>query len=566
MDWNPLESPQDKVDRYIAGVLSGDIVTGEYVRKAVQRHVDDFARDSPFYFSEEIASAACAFFPYALRHYNGEWVGQPFALSDNQAFIVWCLWGWRRRSDDTRRFRSAYLTAARKWGKSTFCAGLMLLATCCDFPPEAGAENYCVATKEDQAKIVHGVAVKIRARSPAVQEYTETKTKLIKTLPGSPQPDSILLPIGSDSNTSDGFNTHLVVMDEVHAWGARHQGLYDRMTTAGGSRRQPLTIIITTAGDENSEIWKRRDAASVAVLDAAARGDQIGDNHFAFIARIDAKDDPFDPEVWPKANPNYPVTPKHDYLQEQADECQHNAVERSKFTRFHANKMVSSISKGIADHLWKSASGDLSDWNKADFIGGGFDLGGWDDLAAAARVARFDTGEVEDDRPVYRYEIDVRSFIEENSRRDLGADPWASFVAAGELSVVSNSISEIEAYLLSNDCDGVAFDPNNARKSGNDLNEERGEEWAVSMPQTAGHFNEPINAFLKALKDGRIRHNGDKVLAWAISNLHFKENQRSEKIPAKPSADAKIDPAVAVLMAFRMALFAVQEDNTPVIY
>ena len=170
MDWNYQEPPADKVRRYIDGVLSGDVVAGEYLRKAVQRHVDDLenAEARGYYFDEKIAAAACAFFPSALRHYNGEWVGQPFALSDNQAFIVWCLWGWRRRSDDTRRFRTAYITAARKWGKSTFCAGLMLLATCCDFPAEPGAENYCVATKEEQARIVHSVATKIRSRSPAV--------------------------------------------------------------------------------------------------------------------------------------------------------------------------------------------------------------------------------------------------------------------------------------------------------------------------------------------------------------------------------------------------------------
>lgn len=577
---NPHEHPKDKVRRYIDGVLSGEIVVGEYLRKAVQRHEDDL-RDatgySPggrgLYFDENLATNACLFFPAALRHYNGEWVGQPFALSDNQAFIVWCLWGWRRLSDGTRRFRTAYLTAARKWGKSTFCAGLMLLATCCDFPAEAGAENYCVATKEDQARIVFDVARKIRQRSPAVQEYTETKTKLIKTLPGSPQPDAILIPIGSDSDTSDGFNTHLVVMDELHAWRDRHQGLYDRMTTAGGSRRQPLNIIITTAGDENSEIWKRRDSASVAVLDAAARGDQIGDNHFAFIARVDEKDDAFDPACWPKANPNYPITPKREYLEEQAQECQHNAVERAKFIRFHANRMVSSVNKAIPDEQWLAAAGELSNWDAAEYIGGGFDLGGWDDLASAAFVAKFKTERFEKDEhgedteiPVYRYEIKSASFIEQQSVRDLTVDPWASFVSSGELCVTQNAIADIEAWLLANDCDGVAFDPNNARKSSKYLQEQRGEEWAVSMPQTPGHYNEPINAFLKLLKAGLVTHDGNKVLAWAISNLHFKSNNRDEKIPAKPSESAKIDPAVAVLMAFRMALFATVEDNTPVIF
>ncbi len=554
MDWDPYEPPETKVQRYIDGVLSGDIVVGGYVRAAIERHQDDLknASDRGFEFDKQKATSACLFFPLALRHYNGEWVNQPFALSDNQAFIVWCLWGWRRIVDGTRRFRSAYLTAARKWGKSTFCAGLMLLATCSDFPPEAGAENLCVATKEDQARIVFEVAKKIRARSPAVQEYTEAKTKLIKTLPGTPQPDAILMPVGSDSDTSDGWNTHLTVMDELHAWKKQHQGLYDRHTTSGGSRRQPLIVIITTAGDDLSEIWKRRDSASCAILDASKRGDHIGDNHFAFVARIDAKDDAFDPENWPKANPNYPVTPKHDYLEEQAQECRHDPVEKAKFTRFHTNRMVSSVNKAIDDDLWAKAKGELSDWKEADYIGGGFDLGGYDDIASAARVAKFETDKVDEEgKIVYRYEVTSGSWINENATRRLDVDPWATWVANGDLIVTARQIGDIESYLLSDDCDGVAYDPNNARKSGDDLRDERGEDWAIEMPQTIKQFAEPIKQFKAALVDGRITHDGNPLLSWAVSNLQLSRTG----LPEKPGREQKIDPIVAVFMAYRMALF-----------
>ncbi len=565
MSYDPHEHPKDKVQRYIDGVLSGDVVAGKYVIKAVQRHVDDLATagDRGFYFDEDAATKACMFFPLCLRHYAGEWAGQPFALSDNQAFIVWCLWGWRRIETRMRRFRTAYITAARKWGKSTFCAGIALLSICCESPPEPGAEVYCVATKMAQARIVFDTAAAIRSRSPAIQEYTEKQQAFIRSLPNTPQPDSIFRFIGSDSDTTDGLNIHCAILDELHAWKSKqHSGLWNVLTTASGSRRQPLLVIITTAGDESSEIWSRRDTNSVAILDAAERGESLGDNHFAFIARVDEKDDVFDPANWPKANPNYPVTPRPEYLQEQADECKLSAVDTAKFTRYHANRQVSSVNKAIDDRLWIRAEGQFGDWSKADYIGGGFDLGSHDDLAAAARVAKFDTGDVEQDEDsgeetrVYRYEIECQSWIDEYSKRNLNVDPWATWVANGSLNVTTQAITDVERYLLTNDCDGVAFDQNNARRSAEAFQAQRGEEWAVKMPQVASHYNEPIRAFINLLKRGLIVHNGDPVLAWAVSNLHLKENSRREVIPAKPNSEAKIDPIVAVFMAFRMAFFA----------
>ena len=110
-------------------------------------------------------------------------------------------------------------------------------------------------------------------------------------------------------------------MDELHAWQTRHAELYDKMTTAGGSRRQELVLIITTAGNDQSEIWIRLDKYYRKILEAVESGTIISDNHFGFIARIDDDDDPFDESVWPKANPNYPVTPKRHYLINQMNEA-----------------------------------------------------------------------------------------------------------------------------------------------------------------------------------------------------------------------------------------------------
>ena len=78
------------------------------------------------------------------------------------------------------------------------------------------------------------------------------------------------------------------------------------MATGGGSRRQPLTVIITTAGDDKSRIWFEQDFLATNTLEAAADGTHSNDGLFAFVARLDDDDDWQDATLWPKANPNMP--------------------------------------------------------------------------------------------------------------------------------------------------------------------------------------------------------------------------------------------------------------------
>jgi phage terminase large subunit-like protein len=55
-------------------------------------------------------------------------------------------------TDETRRFRIAFVEVPRKNGKTTLAAGIGLYLLVAD--GEAGAEVYCAATKRDQAKLV----------------------------------------------------------------------------------------------------------------------------------------------------------------------------------------------------------------------------------------------------------------------------------------------------------------------------------------------------------------------------------------------------------------------------
>ena len=109
---------EDPVTGYARAVADGRILTNRLVRLACERHLADLSSATArgLRFDLRAASHAIDFFGF-LRHSKGEWAGQTFALAPWQAFVVGCLFGWKR-SDGLRRFRTAYCAVPRKNGKA----------------------------------------------------------------------------------------------------------------------------------------------------------------------------------------------------------------------------------------------------------------------------------------------------------------------------------------------------------------------------------------------------------------------------------------------------------------
>lgn len=539
-----------QIHSYITAIQSGDIVAGELVRAAVDRHCSDMAHveddDYPYEFDEHAASNACRFFPAGLRHSTGEWAGHPFELADWQQFITWCVFGWKRKSDGHRRFRKAYISVARKNGKSVLAAGIALFLLVADREP--GAQVYVGATKHDQACIVHGEAERMVRASPSLMRICDLHKHNISV----PATNSFFRPVSSDK-PYDGTGPHGMVFDELHAYTETHRPFYETMVSGSAARRQPLQVVITTAGNNRSLLWKEEEQFVGNVVRGVIQDDTV----FGFIAAIDADDDPFEEACWPKANPNLGISVKLDYLRDQASDAKHKATARNTWLRYHCNREVTSVEDAVTKEQWDAAAGELSDWSKADCLGSGFDIGGRDDLAASAMCARFRV-ETEDDKElIWRYEFRTRAYMAQGTVRDLAAQPWAGWIHRDLIAVSDNLIAELRDDLIADareyGCKTVAFDPYNARQLGDELEQEGMD--AATMPQNHGQFNEPLREFLSALKDGRIRHNGNEVLRWCMLNLAITPNSRGQWMCDKRSSKDKIDVAVALLMAFREALF-----------
>ena len=249
-----------RAEAYARAAVAGEVLVGKWVKAACQRHLDDLARcasdpDWPFEFDAQKCGRLCHFLEL-LPHVKGEWarpkvvdgalVRPRIRLEDWQVFCHGVPFGWVYRKTRRRRFRRSYQEVARKNAKTTPAAGVALYLLACD--DELGGEVYSLATKRDQAKIVWDIGAQmlmaepeLRSRPPFGPGIGANSRAIFRQDIGSKWE-----PLGRDSDTKDGFNTHAFIGDELHAWKDRQ--LYDVMDSSTGARAQPMGWMITTAG------------------------------------------------------------------------------------------------------------------------------------------------------------------------------------------------------------------------------------------------------------------------------------------------------------------------------
>lgn len=554
------------VAKYIKDVLNGRRVAGRLEIAAVKRHQADLkhARKRGLRFDEKLASQACDFFPL-LKHTDGEWADQPFELKPFQRFIVWCLFGWVRISDGMRRFRQAFIQLGRGNGKSPFAAALLLLVWAFDSPIEQRAEAYTAATKMDQARIVFDQSKLYVQQCPGLRQLIG----VFKAALTVPHTNSTLRILGQDSKNTDGLRPHVVCLDELHAWQERHRDLWGKITTAMGKRRQPLLLIITTAGDDESELWEEKYDLCCQIVDPDSPVD--ADDWFVFIAEIDDEDNPFDENCWPKANPMLcEGVVKIDHLRNMAALAKHDPVIKKEFIRYHLDKRVTAATKLFSRELWAGGGDELPNLAGRE-CHAGFDWGWKDDLAALALVFPLETvavGGNDTEGPIFKstYAAIVQAWIPRETPRDLTAEPWASWIRDGYLTVTAGNTTDTAAiYAYVREVNSlyaiktIAMDPNNCREFGSRVQPEFGIEpfW---FGQNHGKYNEPTRELIAALNEGRFCHGDNPLLAWCAGNVIGSTDSRDYVKPEKKRSKDKIDPMCALIMGLSECLFAEREQ------
>lgn len=145
----------NRIEQYCYDVLNGKIITGESIKLAVKRHLNDLEKskneDYPYYFDEQLANNIIDFAETLVIAEGTE--QRPLHLYPFQVFILGSLLGWvYKNNPKNHRYRESYVQLSRQNGKSVLNA--IIASYRSNFLGYKYNQTYLCATKTDQAKIV----------------------------------------------------------------------------------------------------------------------------------------------------------------------------------------------------------------------------------------------------------------------------------------------------------------------------------------------------------------------------------------------------------------------------
>jgi phage terminase large subunit-like protein len=374
----------DECTQYAKDVVEGRILACSYVRLACQRHLDDLLRRD-IWFDAEAGKKFFRFCARYLKHYKGPMRGQPIKLNPWQKFVFGCIYGWKLVEHgvklDIWRFNFVYIEIPRKNGKTTIAAaGAAYDCMCIE---DTGVEVYCVATKEDQAKLLYNDVAAYIAGSPELADAFEILKGKNTIYATDSARTSFIKPLGSDSQRQDGLNPFSVYADELHAW--PEEDLWNVMADAFGARDNWHMIAITTAGNNREGIcYKKRDAL-INILEGRVHND----NMFGVIYTVEEEEQEnyTDEQNWLAANPNLNLGKSVRYMRNKSHEATTQPSMLNPFLNKQLNIWTDSAEAWLSMKTWalRAREYDL-DSLRYKFCTGAFDLARVSDLSAMAYV------------------------------------------------------------------------------------------------------------------------------------------------------------------------------------
>lgn len=557
-----LEPPDvaTPVDVYARDVVEGRIPAGKYHRLACARHLADREREGsdalPYVFDW---AAAERFFRFArqMKHYKGRWAGQHFEPSPSQVFRLGSVFGWRR-SDGKRRFQTAYNELPRKSGKSFEAAIVALYVTF--FEGEPGAEGYCIATKEQQAKIVWENCKRLVVSSGLGKRITAQAKNLHIEATASK-----LEPLGSDSDSTDGLNPHFIATDEFHAFKTRD--LVNVMESALGARENPLHFQITTAGDDPVSPGGEQHEYACQILDGVLADDPSTLRFFAFIAHADLDDDPFVEATWQKANPHWGISVNPEEMREYAARARQMPGAAAEFKQKRLNLWVNSQQPWLSMEGWREGQ---STWNPEEMAGEtcyvGIDLASKLDLLSLSFL--FPPKALRVTWRLLQYIWTPAETLQERARRDRA--PYPAWVDQGWLRTMPgtemdyNAVRDVlkqerQRFRLAQ----IGADPWHVDKMGKELITVDGfkEDQVIVVSQTYAGMSSAAQHFEAAVLAGKVDARGCPVTAWSASNAVVQRDGKDNIYPVKKKSRGRIDPIMSAIIAMSLAQRAAQQPQ-----
>jgi phage terminase large subunit-like protein len=512
-----------------------------------------------YYFDFDAAQHFCDFAEGFIVLVEGECYGQPYKFQPHQLVEFRRLFGWKR-ADGTLRFGEVFKMIGRKNTKSTEAAIVGLYMT--GFFGELGASVYACASNLEQL-MTDGVmdqAIRMCELSDALaplSDVVKSRANIMFAHAGNASFRAL-----AGGRGRHGKNVFAVILDEVHEY--RNRAMYEAMTTASGAKRQSLTYMITTAGDDTETLCYERYLYACKIRDGV-----LENPHFLpIIWELDKKDDWKDPENWKKANPMLGVSVKLEKMKDDFAKALASSAEEASFRRYRLNQWTNDAARWEHLREWLQCVGELAKPGEipAELHGedayGGLDLSRKRDITSICVTFKrpmnpvYDTGQPIGIAQKDGYRCFWWNFIPEdiaNEKQKRDGVPYLDWAKQGWLTltpgnvidyrVIREKLLELSKIVTFRE---VRFDPRFATElvqycldDGIPMVEQN-----QRMDQLSPPFTEVENCVIQGL----LSHGNNPILNWMASNVALIQRQ-GMAIPAKDKSTGRIDGISALVFA-----------------
>lgn len=477
---------------------------------------------------------------------EGEHVGKPLKLVSFQKRFIKDVY------DNKHGTRRAYLSIARKNGKTALIAGILLAHL---VGPEAQLNSQIVsgAMSRDQAALVFNLAAKMIQLSPEL-------SGIVRIVPSGRRLIGLPLNVeyralAADGTTAHGLSPILAIIDEAGQVRGPQSDFVDAITTAQGAHKAPLLMVISTQAANDS------DLLSVWLDDAESSKDKRIVSH-VYAAKPDA--DVMDEEAWKAANPALGIFRSLDDVIEQAKQAERMPSSENTFRNLILNQRVSTVTPFISPDVWKANGGKVIDFGNTP-VYAGLDLSGRTDLTALVII-----GKIAGIWHVVPYFWTPEQGLHDRAKRDRA--PYDVWVRQGYLRTTPGATVDYEfvaqdmaAILSDMNIQAVAYDRWRMAILQKEL-----DAIGVNLPMTPcgqgfKDMSPAVDAVESELLNSRIAHGNHPVLTMCAVNSVISRDAAGNRKLDKHRATGRIDGMVSLAMAF-FAASAEASDNGPSVY
>lgn len=535
---------------------------GQLHRLACKRHLRDLKRQNsdafPYYWDQAAADRVLDFFEALTLSEGTE--PRPLKLMGCQAFDIGCTFGWKKTTNDMRRFRRRYKSISRQQGKSMENGGMGTYVA--GFSGYHQGKLFTTATKKRQSRIAWEEMAKFIGADKDLAELFDVKDYKHTII--AKNTGCTIEALSKEAGLDDGFRPIFASVDELHQH--KDNGVYKALYNGTRSLPETLISMITTRGSRLDSFCYEMDKYAQDVL----RGVSTAEDFFVDIYCLDDGDDIWDEANWPKACPFTCADEERlNTLRQDAQTARDmGGMELRDFLTKSLNMWVKNTDDQYIDpEAWLACGSDrtLADvveaGHRSCYVG--LDLSSGGDLTTLSLEFPLPDGSFY----LYSHSFMPRGRLEEHVETDLA--PYTTWEQQELITVTGGSTDFMNdyAFIISFLRDlqqrfglaflGIGIDPHNAAGIMQELDAFGCP--VVTITQSARNLNDATVAVQLLVKSGQIEYDRrNELLTWSMVNAAVVRNSFGEiKIDKKPGARFKrIDPADAIIDSHALMLLS----------